>query len=492
MQALSQRMPASRHLDHVLSTRATWAAYLRTPTLLRQLVVTVTVLAVFWCATGVSTIGVDSSAAAFCHNIVEAGGWNLTAFATGGATTRLSIVALSIYPLITSFIAWSLLSPVIPAWRHASTRTRGIVMGVFAVCFAGLSAHAVTTAAVNNTLMPGCTQTLVTGAVPPLVITVTLMAGAGLVAGLAVVINKFGIGNGFGLIIATGIAASIPDIARFIITTHGPAVLAVAVGVLVGEVALLARLLTRTTVLTAHSRDGAHTGTVTIPANPAGIMPLIIGSILAYAPYLLHNVFPDLPLLQTLSNNPIATYTLTAALITGLTFYFVISGWDSPTIAATLHDNGIILDTLPADTPDIDEATMRVVDSLLLTRCVRASLLLSAFAIIPAAGARALDLVPLVALAGPTLLVVYAIAVTTWASIRKRAATATGTPPAADTTWLLSGKGTRAVQVATSAPSDAMQVPQPAANVTGNRAERRARARRGRVRASTSPSSPHR
>jgi len=195
--------------------------------LLRRILFTLGMLAVYRIGVHVPTPGVDSSAVMSFFQAQSAGIFGLFNTFTGGALSQFSVFALGIMPYISASIIFQLLTSAVPYLEalkkegehgrrkiNQYTRYSTVVLAV-------IQGLGISTWLMNSVSPDG--KSLV---VSPLVVfipfqlmtVITLTAGTCFIMWLGEQITERGIGNGSSLIIFTGIAASIPSGATSLFT----------------------------------------------------------------------------------------------------------------------------------------------------------------------------------------------------------------------------------------------------------------------------------
>jgi len=181
------------------------------PDLRRRILFTLGILAIFRFLTNVPLPGVDITALEelLAGNLL----FGMLDLFSGGAMATFSIVAIGIYPYITSSIIMQLLTPVIPRLQALSQEgelgrqsinriTHMLTVPLAAIqgygMFTILRAQGVTVEPLGHLTMAS--------------IIVTMVAGTIFLVWLGELITERGIGNGISIIIFGGIVASLPEI----------------------------------------------------------------------------------------------------------------------------------------------------------------------------------------------------------------------------------------------------------------------------------------
>jgi preprotein translocase subunit SecY len=195
--------------------------------LVKRILFTLTMLAVYRVGCHVPTPGVDNNAVMSFFAAQSAGIFGLFNTFTGGALSQFSVFALGIMPYISASIIFQLLTSAVPALEalkkegesgrkkiNQYTRYATIVLAI-------IQGYGISTWLLNSAspdAKPLVVAPLV-GFVPfQLMTIITLTAGTCFVMWLGEQITERGIGNGSSLIIFTGIAAAVPQGAQGLYT----------------------------------------------------------------------------------------------------------------------------------------------------------------------------------------------------------------------------------------------------------------------------------
>ncbi|MBN1217680.1 MAG: preprotein translocase subunit SecY [Anaerolineae bacterium] len=277
------------------------------PDLRRKIVFTLLILVVYRAAANVPVPGVDVEA---LKNFLESGqqGSTIVQFLnllSGGALTRLSVMAMGVYPYITASIIMQLLTPLIPQLQELSKEgeqgRNKITMYThwLTVPLAMLQAYAQVIFIQNS--IPGIMDNFGFGIAPlsTLATLLTMTAGTMVAVWLGELITEQGIGNGVSIIIFGGIVAQIPSqIGRFIsqgdwwnlilfslITVLTIAVIAV---VQEGQRRIPVQYGKRVRGTKVYGGQSSH---IPLRVNSAGMIPLIFAQSLMIFPSALANSF---------------------------------------------------------------------------------------------------------------------------------------------------------------------------------------------------------
>ncbi len=277
------------------------------PDLRRKIIFTLLILVVYRAAANVPVPGVDTEV---LRNFLESGeqGNSIIQFLnllSGGALTRLSVMAMGVYPYITASIIMQLLTPLIPQLQALSKEgeqgRNKITMYThwLTVPLALLQAYA-QVILVQNTI-PGMMDNFGFGIAPLSTVAtlITMTAGTMVAVWMGELITERGVGNGVSIIIFGGIVAQIPaQIGRFIssqdwlnlglfsiITVLTIAVIAV---VQEGQRRIPVQYGKRVRGTKVYGGQASH---IPLRVNSAGMIPLIFAQSILIFPSALANSF---------------------------------------------------------------------------------------------------------------------------------------------------------------------------------------------------------
>jgi len=187
--------------------------------LLKKILTTLALLAVYRIGVHIPTPGVDSAAVESFFGDKSGGIFSLFNTFTGGALSQFSIFALGIMPYISASIIFQLLSSSLPYFEvlkkegesgrkkiNQYTRYATILLAI-------IQGWGISTWLLNSSAPTGApivNSTYLSAAGFKFLTVTTLTAGTAFIMWLGEQITERGIGNGSSLIIFTGIAASIP------------------------------------------------------------------------------------------------------------------------------------------------------------------------------------------------------------------------------------------------------------------------------------------
>ena len=196
----------------------------------------------------------------------------LLARGANGDLSTFSVLSIGISPALTAFIIVEWAALLVPPWRALRRGTpaqrqsleRAALIGTFLVAIAQswFGAVSVTTLRGTAPLFPDTT-------LARLVITVSLVAGTGVVLVLASVIDRFGLGRGFSILLVTPIVVTAVRLAKVVpLLPSGDLVWLAAE---VAAVVAAARF-----VLTAHRRAATTSARLRLPTS--GLVPLSVAT----------------------------------------------------------------------------------------------------------------------------------------------------------------------------------------------------------------------
>ncbi|HXY73942.1 MAG TPA: preprotein translocase subunit SecY [Dehalococcoidales bacterium] len=281
----------------------------RLPDLRKRILITLGLLVAFRLIAAIPLPGVDVNAMTqYFNNSALLGMLNLL---SGGGMKNFSIVAMGVYPYITSTIILQLLTPVIPALQNMSQegeagRNRmNRISHWLTIPLAALSGYGQIMLLKSQTI----NGTAIIGATTPLqmvtMITI-LVAGTMFLVWLGELITDYGIGNGVSIIIFAGIITGYPNsIRQAILASQGGNI----IGLIVFGIIVLATIVLIVIFTEAHRRIPVQyartqfksgrmyrsTGGTHIPlrVNSAGMIPLIFSMSLVIFPGMIAQYFPN-------------------------------------------------------------------------------------------------------------------------------------------------------------------------------------------------------
>lgn len=195
----------------------------RLPDLRRKLLITIGILVLYRFAAHIPVPGVDREALAALFGGEDANILlNLLNFFSGGALAQMGIVALGVYPYITSSIIMQLLTPIIPQLEELSRegeQGRNQInkytywLSLPLAVLQGIGQATILSQSLSSNVGPVLPNWGFTGAnlLPTMTILFSLVAGTMFAVWLGQMLTEQGIGNGVSLIIFAGIVASVPS-----------------------------------------------------------------------------------------------------------------------------------------------------------------------------------------------------------------------------------------------------------------------------------------
>jgi preprotein translocase subunit SecY len=280
-----------------MAANLSWSTFGKATELRQRILYTIGLLIIYRIGTYIPVPGIDGKALQdFMEQATTGLGGMLNMF-TGGAISRMGILALGIMPYISASIVVQLLSSMIPAWENLKkegemgrrkltqyTRYGTIVLGLFQAYSLAVSLEAG-----NLAHDPGWyfRATCV----------ITLLGGTMFLMWLGEQITARGIGNGISLIIFTGIVADIPAaLGQFLASgrsgaLHPGLIIGIIVMILgvIAFVVFMERALRKIHIQYPRRQQGMKvyeggSSHLPIKVNPAGVIPAIFASSLLLLP----------------------------------------------------------------------------------------------------------------------------------------------------------------------------------------------------------------
>lgn len=311
--------------------------------LVKRILFTLGILAVYRVGVHVPTPGVDSSAVMAFFQAQSAGIFGLFNTFTGGALSQFSIFALGIMPYISASIIFQLLTSAVPfleALKKEGEHGRRKInqyTRYSTVILAVIQGYGISTWLMNSTSPDGKPLVIspVVAFIPFQIMTiVTLCAGTCFIMWLGEQITERGIGNGSSLIIFTGIAASIPSGASKLLTLlkNNEMSSAVALLLILMMVAIIAAVIFmevgQRRISIQYSQKGAGMQAMSSPSshlpikiNFSGVIPPIFASSLLMFPATMAQ-FVHAPWLKSLQESLSPSGTIYNVLFVSLIVFF--------------------------------------------------------------------------------------------------------------------------------------------------------------------------
>ncbi|GIL18002.1 MAG: protein translocase subunit SecY [Oligoflexia bacterium] len=312
--------------------------------LVKRVLFTLAMLAVYRVGVHVPTPGVDSAAVMSFFQAQSSGIFGLFNTFTGGALSQFSVFALGIMPYISSSIIFQLLTSAVPyleALKKEGEHGRRKInqyTRYATVLLAVIQGYGISTWLSNSVSPEGKSlviSTVVGGFVPFKMMTIiTLTAGTCFIMWLGEQITERGIGNGSSLIIFTGIAASIPNGATqlFSLVQNGEMSSAVALIIVAFMVLIIAAVIfmevAQRRIPIQYSMRGQGMQSVAAPSshlpikiNFSGVIPPIFASSLLMFPATMAQ-FVQTPWLKSMQEALSPSGTIYNILFVGLILFF--------------------------------------------------------------------------------------------------------------------------------------------------------------------------
>ncbi|MCB0043899.1 MAG: preprotein translocase subunit SecY [Caldilineaceae bacterium] len=277
----------------------------RLPDLRQKLFITVGILVLYRLFANIPLPGVDRAALQVLFAGEDANMLlSLLNFFSGGGLAQMGVMALGVYPYITSSIIMQLLTPIVPALEELSKegeqgRTRinqyTLYMTVPLALLQAIAQATLLSRPVGGvTVLPNW-GFAAGGWLPSLTIIIGMTAGTMFAIWLGQLLTEQGIGNGVSLIIFAGILASVPtQIARL---WREPALLIIFIIITILTIALIVMIQegqrripvqygkrVRTTRGNRMMMVGGQSTFVPLRVNTAGMIPLIFAQSLLILP----------------------------------------------------------------------------------------------------------------------------------------------------------------------------------------------------------------
>ena len=361
---------------------------LKTPDVRKKLLYTLILIVVFRLGCYITVPGVDSFQLAEVLN--NQGIASLIDLISGGASSRLSIFAMSISPYITASIVIQLLGMVIPSLerltkeggeegRNKINRYTKLLTVVLAL-IEGLGIYLSYRSSgifVDTTFITGATVVL------------SLMAGTALLMWLGDQITSKGIGNGISIIIFVGIVAGLPSAITTIwnlifgVGAFSTTGLLIALAIIIGAIILVAGVVfvqqAERRVPVQYSKKvvgrkmvGAQNTNIPLKLAMAGVMPVIFASSFMTFPAMIIQMFnPNIQeqagFWNVIYNFSIATSTSSVAigysianamvyllLIVGFTYFYTYATFNPAEVSNNIKKNGGFIPGIRAGKPTTD------------------------------------------------------------------------------------------------------------------------------------------
>ena len=289
----------------------------RLPDLRHKLLVTIGILVLYRFAAHIPLPGVNREVLDSIFNSQSSGMLlNLLNFFSGGGLAQMGIMALGVYPYITSSIIMQLLTPIVPALEELSKEgeqgRHKINQYTYWLTVPLAVLQAIAQATLLNQQSPAGLPVLsnwgFTGAnlLPSLTIIIGMSAGTMFAVWLGQLLTEQGIGNGVSLIIFAGILSNVPSQIR--VLSQQPILLVIFVLITVATVGLIVWVQegqrripvqygkrVRTMRGNRMMMVGGQSTHVPLRVNTAGMIPLIFAQSLLILPSTVASYFVQSP-----------------------------------------------------------------------------------------------------------------------------------------------------------------------------------------------------
>lgn len=354
MASLSDKMAASANLS----------AFSKAKDLKGRLLFTLIVLVLYRVGTFIPLPGIDATVLKDIFSNAQSGLVGMFDMFAGGALSRMSIMALSIFPYISASIVIQLMSAVVPSMialkkeGASGQRKMGQYTRYLTIFIAILQGYAIAvsleaiqgSSALSAVINPGWNFRFTA--------VISLLCGTMIVVWLGEQITARGIGNGSSLIIAVGIIAGLPgalaetfELSRvgMLSTPMLLTLLVMAVG-LVYVVVMFERAQRRILIqypkAQARGRMSAESSHLPLKINPTGVMPPIFAGSLMMLPLAVIDIMKaresDFAMfISTYLNHGHPVYLLSyVALIMFFTFFWTAAVFNPEDMANRLKNHG--------------------------------------------------------------------------------------------------------------------------------------------------------
>ncbi len=363
---------------------------LKTPDVRKKLLYTLLLIVIFRLGCFITVPGVNSLTLSEAISSSANGLSSLIDIISGGAFSRFSLFAMSIYPYITASIVIQLLAMVIPSLEKLvkeggetgkeKMNTYTKILTVILAIVEGLGiylAYKTSGVFVNTTFLTG------------FIVVLSLVGGTSLLMWLGEQITARGVGNGISIIIFIGIIAGLPTgittIYRLIFTEAGfeTTGLLLALGIIIGIVLIVAGVVFVTEAerrvpvqyakkVVGRKMYGGQNTHIPIKLVMAGVMPVIFASSFMTFPAMIIPMFnPNIATatgflaglykfsLATSSSAVPIGYSIANAivyllLIVGFTFFYTYATFNPAEVSNNIKQNGGFIPGIRAGKPTTD------------------------------------------------------------------------------------------------------------------------------------------
>ena len=388
----------------------------KTPDVRKKILYTLLLIAIFRLGCFIVVPGVNSIAISEQMKAATGSLAGLIDTISGGAFSKLSVLAMSVTPYITASIVIQLLAMIIPSLERLVKE--GGEMGKAKINrytkILALVLSLVEALGLYISYSKGYTGVFVdNGFLTGLIVVLSLMTGTAVLMWLGEEMTNKGIGNGISMIIFIGIISGLPSgivtLWNLVVTSTGisTAGIVTAIVVLVGAILLVAGVVfvqeaeRRIPVqyakkVVGRKMYGGQNTHIPLKLAMAGVMPVIFASSFMTFPAMLIQIFAadkigGTGFLAGLYNFSIATsssavgwgYSLANAivyllLIVGFTFFYTFATFNPAEVSTNIKQNGGFIPGIRAGKP-----TTEYLQSILIKLTWFGSLFLSIIAILP-------------------------------------------------------------------------------------------------------------
>lgn len=365
------------------------------PELKKRIVTTLMLLLVYRIGVHVPTPGINADALADIFSKYGGGIVGMFNMFSGGALERLSVFALGIMPYISASIILQLMTVVVPHLEQLKkegeqgqkkitqyTRYGTVLLSViqgFGISVGLEAMHVVST--------PGWGFRIMT--------VITLTAGTAFIMWLGEQITERGIGNGISLIIFAGIIANMPAavVSTFRLVSSGEmglfsVLLLIAMMVSVMWFIIFMETAQRRIPVEYAKRVvgrkvyGGQSSHLPLKINTSGVIPPIFASSIIVFPTTVASFFPDIPVMQTISNlmapGSLLYTIIFVAFIAFFCFFYTAIQFNPTDVAENMKKNG---GYIPGIRPG--KRTADYIDKVLTRITVVGAVYVSAICVLP-------------------------------------------------------------------------------------------------------------
>jgi len=285
----------------------------RLPDLRQKLMITIGILVLYRFAANIPLPGVDRNALANVFNSPDQNVFlSFLNFFSGGGLAQMGVMALGVYPYITSSIIMQLLTPIVPALEELSKEgeqgRQKINQYTYWLTIPLAALQAITQATLLNRQFNILTEWGFTGSalLTSLTLIIGMTAGTMFAVWLGQLLTEQGIGNGVSLIIFAGILAHVPGQIRSL--SQNPVMLILFALITILTIALIVWVhegqrripvqygkRVRTMRGNRLMMVGGQSTYVPMRVNTAGMIPLIFANSLLILPSTLATYFVTNP-----------------------------------------------------------------------------------------------------------------------------------------------------------------------------------------------------